>query len=112
MEWFDYRLLYHNLKPRRSVNSLGMDETNKLWLPTLVFENTKSTEITMADMKTEVTISREGNFTYSTDDVVDEIMIFEGSNNRLTFQQVYTKTFKCEYKLQLYPFDTQVCCSN
>ena len=28
--------------------------------------------------------------------------------NRITFEQVYTKTFKCTYQLQLYPFDTQV----
>ena len=26
----------------------------------------------------------------------------------MTFLQVYTKTFKCTYQLQLYPFDTQV----
>ena len=31
-----------------------------------------------------------------------------GALNRITFQEVYTKTFKCEYQLQLYPFDTQV----
>ena len=37
-----------------------------------------------------------------------EINIFEGRFNRITFEQVYTKTFKCTYQLQLYPFDTQV----
>ena len=31
-----------------------------------------------------------------------------GEDNRVTFQEVYTKTFKCVYQLQLYPFDTQV----
>ena len=44
----------------------------------------------------------------STDDNVEEINIFEGQFNRITFEQVYTKTFKCTYQLQLYPFDTQV----
>ena len=37
-----------------------------------------------------------------------EINIFEGRFNRIPFEQVYTKTFKCTYQLQLYPFDTQV----
>lgn len=37
-----------------------------------------------------------------------EVNIFEGQFNRITFEQVYTKTFKCTYQLQLYPFDTQV----
>ena len=39
--------------------------------------------------------------------VHQEINIFEGQFNRITFEQVYTKTFKCTYQLQLYPFDTQ-----
>lgn len=54
--------------------------------------------------------------------MVDEINIFDGQQNRITFEQVlevlifltypptkvYTKTFKCTYQLQMYPFDTQV----
>ena len=40
--------------------------------------------------------------------VIEEINIFTGGDNRITFQQVYSKSFKCEYQLQLYPFDTQV----
>ena len=57
---------------------------------------------------TELTLTREGDYVGSTDDNVEEINIFEGQFNRITFEQVYTKTFKCTYQLQLYPFDTQV----
>ena len=53
-------------------------------------------------------MTREGDYIGSTDDNVEEINIFEGQFNRITFEQVYTKTFKCTYQLQLYPFDTQV----
>jgi len=35
-------------------------------------------------------------------------MSISGDENKLEFQEVYTKTFKCEYQLQMYPFDTQV----
>ena len=55
-----------------------------------------------------MTLTREGDYIGSTDDNVEEINIFEGQFNRITFEQVYTKTFKCTYQLQLYPFDTQV----
>ena len=55
-----------------------------------------------------MTITREGNFTKSPVNVLEEINIFEGHQNRITFQQVYSKTFKCVYQLELYPFDTQV----
>ena len=37
-------------------------------------------------------------------------MSISGGENKLEFQEVYTKTFKCEYQLQMYPFDTQVTC--
>jgi len=40
---------------------------------------------------------------------VEEINVFSGLENRLTFQRVYNKKFKCVYQLQMYPFDTQTC---
>ena len=55
-----------------------------------------------------MTVTREGDFTESGLNVMEEINIFEGAENRITFQQVYSKTLKCVYQLQLYPFDTQV----
>ena len=39
---------------------------------------------------------------------VDEAEIFEGGENKLTMTQAYTWEFQCQYKLQKYPFDTQV----
>ena len=40
--------------------------------------------------------------------ILTQVNIFDGASNRITFEQVYSKKFKCEYKLDLYPFDTQV----
>ena len=41
-------------------------------------------------------------------DEVDEIEIFEGENNRISMEQVYTWQFQCFYQLKHYPFDIQV----
>ena len=112
MEWYDYRLTYWNLKQRRSANAFSQDDTSKLWMPSLVFQNTENNEVTVADSEAEVTVTREGDFTRSDDTVVEEINIFSGEDNRITFERIYTKTFRCEYQLQLYPFDTQVIFSN
>ena len=65
-------------------------------------------ESTKGNDETEVTISREGDFAESAVNVMEEINIFDGNQNRITFQQIYSKTFKCLYQLHLYPFDTQV----
>ena len=40
---------------------------------------------------------------------MEEINIFNGNTNWLTYARIYTKTFICEFQLQLYPFDTQRC---
>ena len=108
MVWYDYRLKYHNLKQERSLNSLSREEIERLWIPFVVFSNTQKQESTKGGDDTEVTITREGNFSESSVYVMEEINIFEGVDNRITFQQVYDKELKCVYQLQLYPFDTQV----
>ena len=94
------------MKTSRSSNALSSDEADKLWITFVVFENTDNNDATGWDKDTEVTIAREGEFTQSDYDVIEEKNIFRGDQNRITFQQVYTKSFKCE--CQLYLFDTQV----
>ena len=108
MVWYDYRLKYHNLKQKRSLNSLSREEIERLWIPFVVFSNTQKQESTKGGDETEVTITREGNYTESSVHVMEEINIFEGADNKITFQQVYDKELKCVYQLQLYPFDSQV----
>ena len=108
MEWYDTRITYHNLKKTRSANIPTSNEVQKLWLPYVIFDNTKQNEATVLEGNTKITFTREGNFTRADDDKTHEINIFSGSDNRITFQQVYSKYFKCKYLLQDYPFDTQV----
>ena len=98
---------YHNLKTERSNNLLSRSEIDNLWIPFVVFSNTENSEATKGDDDTEVTVTKEGNYTESSLDVMEEINIFEGSDNKITFQQVYAKEFKCVYLLHFYPFDTQ-----
>ena len=40
--------------------------------------------------------------------MVDETEVFDGGENTLKMEQVYTWQFQCNYQLQTYPFDTQV----
>ena len=55
-----------------------------------------------------MSVIKEGFFTRSSLDKVDEAEIFEGAENTLTMTQTYTHEFQCKYKLQRYPFDSQV----
>ena len=85
-----------------------------LWLPIVIYENTDQEETTRlgehgnGEWKTRVVVNRQGNFTRSKLDVVDEIEIFKGFENSLIMSQTYTHDFQCSYDFSMYPFDTQV----
>ena len=109
MEWFDPRLKFHNLKESLSSNVPTEAEIASLWLANVIFSNTKDNEATYLTPDTIIAVMREGTIAHADAEAVDEVNIFDGAENRITFQQNYAKYFKCEYQLHLYPFDTQVC---
>ena len=112
--WKENRVTYRNLKYQTSLNALTDEDIKTIWLPIIVYDNTDQKEVTRlgeygnGEWATSVTVSREGNFTRAYIDEVDEAEIFKGAENRLTMNQTYTWEFQCKYKLQRYPFDTQV----
>ena len=59
LEWYDHRLIYHNLKEDRSGNLLTREDIRRLWIPFVVFSNTERNEATTGDDNTELTISRQ-----------------------------------------------------
>ena len=113
LTWNENRVQYQNLKTETSLNSLTDNDIMTLWLPLIVYDNTDQKEVTRlgeygnGEWATRVTVTREGNFTRSSIEEVDEAEIFEGAENRLTMNQTYTWEFQCKYDLQHYPFDTQ-----
>ena len=112
LQWKDNRVKYQNLKEETSLNALTAADIGNLWLPLVIYENTDQKESTRLGMTfewaTRVSVIREGNFTRSGVDRVDETEMFEGAENTLTMAQTYTWEFQCHYRLQHYPFDTQV----
>ena len=112
LDWKENRVKYYNLKKDTYLNALTDLDIKKIWLPLIVYDNTDQKEVTRLgenwEWVTRVTVTREGNFTRSPIQMVDEAEIFEGPENTLTMNQTYTLKFWCLYKLGHYPFDTQV----
>ena len=112
LNWRENRLKYQNLKKETSLNALTDNDIRTIWLPLIVYDNTDQKEVTRLgmdwDWATDVTVTREGNFTRSGIEEVDEAEVFDGAENRSTMYQTYTWEFQCKYELQRYPFDTQV----
>ena len=113
LQWTENRATYQNLKEKTSLNALSDAEVRALWLPYLIYANTDMKEALQLDdgvppTTTTIVVTREGNFTRSGLEVIDETELFEGKYNRLSMYQTYTKSFQCQYHLHRYPFDTQV----
>ena len=112
--WRENRVKYQNLKKKTSLNALTEHDYRQLWLPLVIYDNTDQKDSTRLgdpngwEWSTLVFVVREGNFTKSGLEDVDETEIFEGSENILRMIQTYTREFQCKYLLQKYPFDTQV----
>ena len=76
----------------------------------MIYANTDMKEAVQLEdgLETTIVVTREGKFTRSSIEDIDEVEIFEGKENKLVMTQTYTKSFQCPYNLQKYPFDTQV----
>ena len=83
-----------------------------LWLPLIIYANTDQKETTRLgsswEWSTGVNVKREGEFTRSRLEDVDETEVFKVEENSLIMQQTYTREFQCVFQLMKYPFDTQV----
>ena len=110
LEWKENRVWYQNLKKETSLNALIDAEIETLWLPYVIYANTDMKEaVQLVDgLDTTIVVNREGTFIRSSFREIDETEIFQGKDNTLSMYQTYTKSFQCLYKLQNYPFDTQV----
>ena len=110
LKWFDARLQYYNLKVDENMNSLVYKEKQKLWVPSIVFQNTKSQVTSQNDVKSRMTVRKMKNGTFNIDGLLSEdIDIYEGTDNPIIMSRVYDVEFLCDFQMQWYAFDTQTC---
>ena len=72
LEWYENRVLYHNLKVKEALNTLSDMEAASIWIPYIIFKNTDTDEAITIDTMTSVSITRGGQFTRSGAEVADE----------------------------------------
>ena len=80
LEWYENRVLFHNLKTEEALNVLNDVEVSKIWIPYIIFQNTDDGEAVKVDALTEdgqirttVSVTRENDFTRSGPEVADEV---------------------------------------
>ena len=113
LKWKENRVTYQNLKDDTTLNALSAQNIDDIWLPLVVYDNTDQKEVTRLGVDwewiTTVAVTREEKTPDRTGiEEIHETEIFQGDKNTLTMNQTYTWEFQCKYKLEHYPFDTQV----
>ena len=112
LNWRDARVSFYNIKSEEVLNSLPLEEQLMLWTPTIVFWNTEKQLKSINDENSFASIRRNANGTIIDRTVDEDIEVYSGEENEITFSRVYSITFDCEYQMAWYPFDIQTCTMN
>ena len=70
-----------------------------IWCPFEIQNTDMNEAVNIEEVDSKVYITREGDFTRADLYDVDEAEIFEGSENKITLVQTYSKRFHCTYLL-------------
>ena len=109
LNWKDARVFFYNIKTEEVLNSLSLEEKLSLWTPTIVFWNTEKQLKSVNDIESFASIKRVEQGTIIDRTVNEDIEVFSGEDNEITFSRVYSIKFDCEYQMAWYPFDIQNC---
>ena len=109
MVWYDKRLSFRNLRKDMEDNTASPDEMDAIWFPKLKFQNAIDGATTFVDDQTHLSIERRAGGRPNDLTFVYEDINYQGSENPMHLQRIYTVTLHCPFKLDMFPFDTQNC---
>ena len=91
MQWLETRLRFKNLKEEITLNSLSPSEMSSIWVPKLIFYNTETKPSTTVDEETIIFAEKQGNYTPSPIEDVENIKYYDGHENKLHMQRFYNQ---------------------
>ena len=109
LEWYDERVTFFNLKPTDFTNLVEHEKASDIWIPPLIFNNTKENVKVVLDQTAELFVNRRGAPTMVVPSLINEDYQYKGADNIFVYRMNYDLTYNCVYLLKAYPFDTQKC---
>ena len=79
---------------------MGPDDKNIVWFPFFVFENTKQKLESLVDRKAHIGVERHGLGVASDKSLIENKLLFEGAENPIIYDRVYSEQFDCEGCIQ------------
>ena len=109
LEWYDQRVHFSNLKSKDLTNLIGYEKAADLWIPPLIFNNTKQNVMVALTPTANLFVNKKGKPEMASAASINEDFNYQGSENVFVYRIDYDNTFNCEFDLSKYPFDTQTC---
>ena len=109
LKWYDSRLLYNNLRLPPKINGMRPNEYEQIWFPNFIFRNTKKKVKSLMDENAALKVVRQGSGSLSGLEKTENKYVFHGDENYIEYERFYSQEFECEYHLNWYPFDSQIC---
>ena len=109
---FDNRVTFQNLKNDAELNIVHPEDQELLWKPWAVFYNIKdrsSYTITDAEPKWRVIPNPNNTFVLADKSFLHNTYLFDGASSMISYEIAYTVEWICDFHMEWYPFDTQVC---
>ena len=107
-EWFERRIVWHNLKKLENQNELPERKFEQVFVPTLIFRNTKTRQTSQLDGRTKVFGRLKGNLTKSEPEELEEVALYPGTDNPIVYSRYYYLELTENFNLLYYPFDEQL----
>ena len=106
-QWKDKRITFNNLNPQG--NFLRDSKLNQIWLPYVLFSNTKDFILITGKDHIEVKILRQGPSSLNKASELNEGKKYSGAENDISLTAYHQHDFVCSYELSHFPFDIQKC---
>ena len=107
IQWRDQRITFNNLNS--NGNFLTESQLDQIWLPPLIFSNTKDFILISGQDHDDVKILKKGPPTLNEASELKEEEIYRGDENDLLLTAYHQRDFHCNFELSNFPFDLQKC---
>ena len=97
------------MKEDREFNSIIYSERQQIWVPTILFSNTREDFTSKNDEQTFAKVIRLKKGSLISLEKNEDIMEDKGSENQIQTNRMYEIDFLCNYDMKFYPFDIQEC---
>ena len=99
LSWMDNRLTFDNLRENQESNVITPSEMTQIWIPKLVFKNTKEKKESIIDELAKVSIKRMAEGQQSDESSPENKLVYDGKDNFVQYSRYYNMVFKCDFTM-------------